>query len=332
MVVEGGEVMGRREVVKKSMRASQSSAIDAGQKDYLRQALTHIRSADLLRAEQLLNEALRYNYEDRVITTLLKYVTFWRERFVDLEKKGELQRADWLLAQWIRFEKFAHRIGPVEEQLLGAVRRGIFGDLKQWLMQQSPHEGPDQGYLYTRIARCCKGLGEYEEALNYLRSASRQVDNRAATLAELGDCYALVQEMPRAKLLLREAFFISAKDVDLQVLESEMMQRLVDRLRANKIPDTLLREWLPVYAIIWGVFDLKRELRYNEYVALTQRVYVLEREFSDTQEEKLGAQLINCYMHLVDYYLHVNEMRAKIDEALLKIQSINPKIHSLYIQ
>ena len=332
MIVEGGEIMGNREPQKKTIRAPQKSEADTHPEDYLTSALTYIRNADLLGAEQLLIRALRNNYENRVVTTLLKYVGFWRERFVDLEKRKELQRADWLLAQWARFEKFTQRVGPIDEQLLGAIRHGIFGDLKHGLMHQLQQEGADLGYLYTRIARCCKVLGEYEEALNYLRSASRQVDNRAAALAELGDCYALVQEIPRAKLLLREAFFISAKDVDLQVLESEMMRRLIARLRENKISDTLLKEWLPVYAIIWGVFDLKRELRYNEYVALTQRVYALEREFSDTKEEKLGAQLINCYMHLVDYYLHVNEVRVKIDEALLKIQSINPRIHSQYIQ
>ena len=301
--------------------------------DYVERALALIGKAQLTEAEQLLDEALRNNFENDTVTTLLKYIGFWRERFTELEKKmSNPSQADYMLAQWGQFEEFAQRIGSIDERTIQSIRHCIFGNLKKWLEHQLGQAGADEGYILSRIARCHKGLGEYEKALNYLHAASHQINNRAETLAELGDCYALIQDMSKAKLLLREAFFISAKDVNLSVLESEMVQRLIRRLRENSISDKVLKEWLPVYAIIWGVFDLKRELRYNEYDALVQRVYALEREFGDTQEEELGARLINCYMHLIDHYMHVNETQSKIDETLLKIRSINPGVYNLYLK
>ena len=310
---------------------SASSREYTARKEVVAEALSLIRTARLEKAEHYLSQVLRDSFEDHAITTLLKYVVFWKERFTELKKRSDnSDHIDYILGQWSTFEKFSRRIGTVDERIVHAFRSCVYGDVKGRLERQLQTAGADEGYICSRIARCYKGLGQYEKALEWLRGAVRHVENRAESLAELGDCYALTQDIQRGKLLLREAFFISPKDVNMLVLESELVNRLVQRLHSNKISDTMLKEWLPVYAVIWGVFNATRELRSDERAALVQKVYALEREFSDRQEEELGARLINCYMHLIDYYVHVKEAQSKIDEILLKMRSINPGIYSLY--
>ena len=47
-------------------------------------------------------------------------------------------------------------------------------------------------------------------------------------MAELADCYSLVNEIRASKAFFREAFFKIPKDIDLSILESDYIHRLID--------------------------------------------------------------------------------------------------------
>ena len=156
--------------------------------------------------------------------------------------------------------------------------------------------------------------------------------NSADIFAELADCYALCGEEKTAKVLFREAFFIEPQQVDNSFLESELFCRLAERTQKAGYSGQALQEWLPVYGVLYGVFNIKRELRALEAGKLKQAVFALENELkeAESQTELLVPRLINHYFWLIDHYNTTNSERARINETLLKIKLLDSSIYDMY--
>ncbi len=156
-------------------------------------------------------------------------------------------------------------------------------------------------------------------------------------VAELADSYALVDEIKEAKVLFREAFFINPQKIDIYSLESDMILRLIDLIKSDRnISDDLIKEWIPVYGSLNGVFNIKRELRPIELGQLKQSVYSLrnelkEKSYRSINESILLPRLINKYFWLIDHYVRIKEDRARIDEILLYIKEIDLGIYQQYV-
>jgi len=185
--------------------------------------------------------------------------------------------------------------------------------------------------ILLRIGRCHKGIGDYEHAIHSLELASQQRRDDAVILSELADCYSLVNENRSAKAFFREAFFLDPQAVELSYLESPMIQRLIAKLKEMGYGEAEMREWLPVYAGIYSLFNVKRELRPLELGKLKQSIYQLEHELKQENANLLLPRLINRYFWLIDHYVSASEDRVKIDEILAKIKDLDPVIYKEYI-
>ena len=209
------------------------------------------------------------------------------------------------------------------------MRQHVFGQALEFFTAEPE---TDDVELQRRISRCYKGIGNYEQALESLKKiASRAVDN-SALLAELGDCYALVNEPQKAKALLREAFFIDPAAIMIEDLESELIRQLVEKISELGYSDAELKEWLPVYGVLWGVLSVKRELRPVEYGILNQSIYALESEYGQEKPSVQVPRLLNRYFWLIDHYMRAGVQKEKVEEVLLKIRSIDSRIYRLYIE
>ena len=113
-----------------------------------------------------------------------------------------------------------------------------------------------------------------------------------------------------------------------------MIQKLIGKVKEFGILEEDLKEWLPVYGTILGVFNIKRELRPLEFGKLKQAIYNLEKNISqpDNNSPKDMPQLINCYFWLIDHYISTKEDQSKISEVLSKLKHLNIKIYNEYIQ
>jgi tetratricopeptide (TPR) repeat protein len=192
----------------------------------------------------------------------------------------------------------------------------------------------DPGLLLL-VGRCYKGTGNYDEALKYLEQAARFKREDGETLAELADVNALLEDAVRAKTLFREAFFLSPEKIDLRLMESPMIIRLRNRLVGEKAyPEEELREWIPVYGRLWGVFTVQRELKPIEFGKLKQSIFTLETECRGNpgRSALLKPRLINRYLWLLDYYESKREDRELIEEVKLKIKVTDPEIFERYIR
>ncbi len=299
----------------------------------LAQANAAIRRYDLEAALSHLEEALAVDFESTDVLNALKYVNFWRERERQISGIGHaFERGQYLLDQWPIFDSFVRRVGKPCEPCLQALRTYVFGSALaafERLFIESEGSDPE---LLLRIGRCHKGLGAYDRAVQYLEAAAAERPEDAEVAAELADAYALVNEVPAAKAFFREAFFLDPQRVHLEMLESQMIRALADKVSELGLEGDQLLEWLPVYGVIFGVLNVKRELRSIEYGKLKQSIYALERELREGRSGRglVEPRLINRYFWLIDHYVATGEDAGKVDEVLLKLRALNDRIYRQY--
>jgi tetratricopeptide (TPR) repeat protein len=296
----------------------------------LNRVYLHFKEGEFDQAIELLERALEIDFEYSDIANALKCANFWREVTERSESVGgDYERGEYYLSQWKVFAGFVSRMENVSERCLFSLKFYIFGRaLSHYLSLYNEAEGPDPAIL-LRIGRCHKGRGNFESAIRFIEEASRQKREDAGILAELADCYSLVNENRVAKVFFREAFFLDPQGIELSYLESPMIQRLMGKLR-ERFSEPEIRDWIPVYGVIYGLFNIKRELRPLELGKLKQAIYQLEKELEQKRQGPLVPRLINHYFWLIDHYLSCGEERAKIDEILARIKNLDPGVYKEY--
>lgn len=305
------------------------------------QAYEFIKNGDPARARPLLEDALPYDLENGEILFALRCANYW----VDLiTKLGAIptpfERGEGLVNHWKQFTKdIAKGQGLKYERSVYAVRKGVFTlaleNYRQLLQDKHPLQRAE---AHRKAGLCYKELGDYETALSYLSEANSlleevsRVPDSAAVLAEMADCYALCGRDDYAKVLFREAFFAGAGKVELVFLDSALITNLVELVYSKGFRGQPLLEWLPVYGVLYGVLNIKRQLRPQEAGRLRQEIYALENEMKDPagEPEILIPRLINHYFWLIDHYVTTNDDRSKINETLLKIKLLDNDVYNRY--
>jgi tetratricopeptide (TPR) repeat protein len=300
----------------------------------LSNAYESLRGVDLQGATELLEKALDVDFEHPEVLWSLKCANFWAERVERLEATPNLfERGEYAVAQWKAFVSFAAKLGGEFERGYYSFKHFAFSlALGQYRALPPEEKESHEAELALRVGLCHKGAGDYDSALRHLEAAARERKEDAEVLAELADAYALGGESRASKALFREAFYLGAGRIDLELLESEMIRRLIARVAELGYKGPELAEWIPVYGTVLGVFTVKRELKAVEVGKLRQAIYQLENETKEGGDERalLIPRLINRYFWLIDHYMAAKEDRAKIDEILLKVRLLDPSIYKQY--
>ena len=300
-------------------------------------------------ALSFLKEALKIDFEHQEVLYALKCLNWWLEKIQHLDDLDDpYERGLYILSQWESYYRFLDRIGEfwllhneASDSCQYAIKRFVFCKalyffvslLKDGQNQQDP-------LLLLQTGRCCKGAGDWEEALRYLEQASRLKRDDSAILSELADVNALLDETRAAKVLFREAFYIDPQGVDLWGLESELIKDLRDKVLGLGYSVNEIAEWIPVWGSIWGVFSVKRELKPVEVGRLKQSIIALENEYRSQSAgpktepgKQIKPRLLNHYFWLVDhceYNRKTSGLQELIDETMLKIKFVDPVIHDSY--
>lgn len=285
-------------------------------------------------------ESQAVQYQDQVLTPdevydILLCTVFWRGKreqavaFADEEARG-----DFFIREYRGFlRRFQGRFRTGFEEGLYALRSFVFRaalDAYQAALEAAKRSMPE---LTLKCAKCLKGIGDFHQALELLESLVQNHKDLAEAWSELGDCLDMIGESRKAKLFFREAFFINPQKVDLDFIESRMLRKVLEDLKVRYSDENLLKEWLPIHAVLLGAFNIKRELKATELAQLKQSIYSLRNELQhvDKKSSVLLPRLINRYFWLVDHYVSVKEDREKIEEALLNIRVLDPLIHKQYV-
>ncbi len=296
-------------------------------------AYTLFRTGEFQKSIEVLSEALSIDFDREEIVSALKCASFWNERqsklatINDKKKKG-----DFLLEQWKIFIFFLEKLS-VTESCLYAIRQFVFGNCLEYFQGYIDKGGAHDSDLIFKMGKCYKGLGDYEHALEYFEATNHQKPDDPEILAELADCYAFINEVRASKVFFREAFFLDPQKVDLFCLESMLIQRLVLKLKDLGYNFPELPEWIPVYGVVFRIFNVARELKPLEYGKLKQSIITYENELQNGTSENsfLVPRLINRYFWMIDYLINNKNDREHIDKILLKLKNLNESIYNQYL-
>lgn len=286
-------------------------------------------------SRKCLEEALGLDFDSGEVLSALKCTNFWGSRAEKLRELDDpYDKGEYLLREWRVFHSFSREfLGECGSCEL-VIRRWVFKSaLDSYRAIQRGGEEVDREILF-RIGRCYKSYGDYEKAVSILELANNRKRMDPEILAELADTYALINEMHASKLFFREALFIDPQRIELVFIESEMIRRLVRSLERMDFEGKILKEWMPVYGLLFGVLNVKRELKPLEYGRLRQSVFELENRVHNESPKVDGAvvpRLLNRYFWLIDHYMVNKEPRAKIEEVLEKIKLLDSAVYERYV-
>lgn len=290
---------------------------------------------DFHRAGHLLNQAHAMDFDDMEIQTAMKACGFWDQRVQRIDSiTSNGSRGNYLRSQWAVFEG---RYRENDEHPLEAGR----SSLRTWVHREALNyyraqvdESNDVGSILN-AAGCLKILGRFDEAIENLERVLRGPgDKNVPCMAELADAYVLIGELKPGKALMREALFLDASQVNLGQLISPLFRRLIARLEEiHPVDSAAFNEWLPVYGVLWGGLDVKRELSNVEYGKLKQMIYALKSEIADGDGSGcLAPKLINCYFRLADHYQLTGADRSLIEETLMEIKLFSPAFYRKHLK
>jgi tetratricopeptide (TPR) repeat protein len=303
----------------------------------IQKAYDKLKASDAEGAAALLDEALQVDFDNEETKHALKSVNWWLEHTARVnEIKNSYERGGFILSQLKQYYTFLDSLAGNYDLCQYAIRRFVFSSALR-CFQDLLGDGVNQHDpgLLLLVGRCYKGVGNYDEALKYLEQAARFRREDGEVLAELADANDLRGDPNAAKALFREAFFLNPEKIDLRAMESEMILRLRDRLfREKGYHEEELREWMPVYGRLWGIFSVKRELKPIEFGRLKQSIFTLETEYRSNPDRGiiLKPRLLNRYFWLIDYYENRREDHELIEEVLLKIKVIDPEFYEQYVR
>ena len=94
-----------------------------------------------------------------------------------------------------------------------------------------------------------------------------------------------------------------------------------------------MKEWIPVYGTILGLFSVKKELKPIEVGLLKQSIYSLNNQLTIGEIDKgiVVPRLINHYLRLLEYFVSAKGSKTEIEEVLLNIKLLDKKIYDLYL-
>ena len=175
-------------------------------------ACQNLKEGAFAEAVDALERVLERDMEYPGAASALKCAAFWNERLdKDRLPPDGFERGEMLLAQWRLFIAFAERLADVPEAVQFAIKHHVFTTALACYLGAGADADPTDAAVLLQVGRCCKGAGNYEKAIEHLERANEARREDARILAELADCYSLVNESRAAKVFFREAFFIDAQ-------------------------------------------------------------------------------------------------------------------------
>jgi len=294
-----------------------------------------LKNADLGNASRFFDEALHENFDNAEVLFSMKCAQFWRERIDETSAiSSPLLKGDQIVSRWKTFQAFLSRISGDFEMAKYAFKRMALSIALDFYLAIPDEEKSGLGAEFDfRAGRCRKALGDYETAQQHLERAVKYKKDEARFLAELADCYGLSGEQRLSKVFFREAFFIAPAAIDLELLESDTVQKLIAKAREDERPEKEIAEWIPVYGELTGLFSVRRELGPSESSRLNSSMFQLENDLRENpaMSATLRPRLLNRYFWILDHYEASGAEKARIDKMLLKIRLLDEGIFKQYV-
>ena len=302
----------------------------------LKPVFEKLQEGELDTSCSLISKVLENNLDDECVKCTYHAIVFWKEKFnTSSMYSSQFERGEYLFSQWTPFLTYMERFEGKYDFVLYALKMCMFNIIIDfYTLSLTINSQSDKARVYRKIGLCYKVLGNYKKAVEFLKYAS-SLSNISSVLAELADSYAMCGDERLAKVYFREAFFKDALSVEIDFLESDVIRGVIDKLEGMGFREKELLAWVPVYAVLGGLFSVKRQLKAVEVAHLKQDIFLLETNIREKNNENAQFEvphLINSYFWLIDHYSQDISNKAKIDEVLLKIKLLNEDVYYNYIR
>ena len=301
----------------------------------LKEALSFLEAGNPIQAKKVLDNSLIYELDSKELIFTGKCCLYWQEIIVNVSKiSNSFDRGEQLLSEWKNFQTTYRQYDWVYEPAMSAVCHGVFSlALQNFNSLLAEKDESLKAEILRKVGLCYKKLGEFDNAKMILSEANKLKEGQAAVIADLADCYALCGNDKASKALFKEAFFIDYEKVDLDFLDSQLITRLIKKTEEKGYKGDELKAWIPVYGVLWGVFNIKRAMKSREVSRLRQDIYALEMEIRDPSRANpyQTPRLLNLYFWLIDYCQSAQEDKL-INEILLKIKILDTYVYNLYVK
>jgi len=302
----------------------------------LKEVLQLLENADPVQAQLNISKLFEHEIDSKELSYTNRCCTFWIETTGRLKSiSNSYEKGQRLLSDWKAFQEFLSKENFVYQPAFYSVQKGWFSAALEYYTKQMDEKDPvHRAEMYRNAGICCKKLGNFERARHCLSEANDISPKTASILAELADCYSLCGEDRYGKVLFREAFFLDADSIDTYFLDSELIKCLIAKTEEKGHTGKAFKQWIPVYGVLCGIFNIKRELTSQEVGRLKQNIYAMENEYKDPScnTEVLVPSLLNSYFWLIDHYVLTHESTSKVNEVLLKIKILDSSIYEAYIK
>jgi len=303
----------------------------------LKPVFDRLKEGDIDNSCSLAAVILENNLDDEDVKCTYHAIIFWKEKLDSSSgRSSPFDKGEYLFLQWTSFLAYMKRYGENCEFILYALKVCMFNIIIDfYTLSLKLNKAGNRSVVYRRLGLCYKLLGNYEKAVEFLKYAASLDIASSPILAELADSYAMCGDERLAKVYFREAFFKDPVSVELEFLESDVIRGIINQLTGMGFKGKELLEWIPVYAVLGGLFNVKRQLKAVEIGKLKQEIFVLETSCKDKNNENACfcvPRLINYYFWLIDSYVQDGSSKAKIDEILLKIKLLNEYVYNSYVR
>jgi tetratricopeptide (TPR) repeat protein len=299
----------------------------------IRKAYEALKSGQFQAGIGMLQKVLEIDSEKPEIKEALECAYYWQERKEKTEKMDNYSQSEYLMNEWNLFLKYISTLPHLAAPCFYNLKHYVYNlALENYSQLSDSKESLDFESLF-RIGRIHKELGNYESAIEILEYSLQLKRNDPQVLADLADCYAQVDEMKAAKLFFREAFFIDPLAIDISTIESPFIHTLVEKIKEGNKNVQELKLWIPIYGTIYGIFNVKRELKPIEIGKLKQAISILENRWNEKKEEQnsILPLLLNKYFWLMDHLLNTKASQTDIEKLLLKIKDLDENIYWKYV-
>ncbi|MGP1414893.1 MAG: hypothetical protein ACTTJ6_03010 [Treponema sp.] len=307
-----------------------------GIQNILKPVFDRLKEGDVEASYSLISDIFENHLDNEDVKCAYNAIFFWKEKLgFSTTRTSPFERGEYIFSQWKMFLHYMEKYDGKYEFVIYALKYCMFNIIINFYTEALQFKQfTDKSQVYRKLGLCYKVLGNYDKSVEFLQYTV-SLNASSAILAELADSYAMCGDERLAKLFFREAFFKDACAVEREFLESEIICVLIDKLEVMGFKGKELLAWIPVYAVLGGLFNVKRQLKATEVGELKQNIFLLENICKDksSQEAKLAEpKLINCYFWLIDYYSCDSMTRSKIDELHLRIKLLNEGVYNNYIR
>lgn len=260
-------------------------------------------------------EQIAFAIDDNAKLTLirddiLKTTRFWQKRndyFTYTDTKSGAK----LFAEWEDFVEFCLEYKIYSQKVFFAAKSYVFNKIIDFLSRASRDSENSNKEVLVLLAYAFYESGMINRAVETLEFILGRFpdedDFRVYTL--LGDIYSESvndpQKLELAEIIFSELFLNCINTLDLDSIESPFILKIIDLVKGDMFPDSKVKYWVPIYGYLYGGLTIRRNLRYDEYKKLQDKISYLENELRVVEStEVIIPQLLNVYFWVFDYYIY----------------------------